>query len=78
MKLHGKDKLMIVDIKEGTLTEFKGCYRVIDSRFNRTFTVKYFDKDAGKYKNRRFSKDRYGYNVRKDPKWKPSTVRNPA
>lgn len=77
MKLHGKDKLMVINLNDNTTTEIKGCYRVIESKINRSFTAKYFDKDTAKYKNRRFSMDEYRYEVRKDPKWKPSTIRNP-
>lgn len=75
MKLHGKDKLMILNLKDHTTFHLPNVYRVIDNETSDNFVAKIWDPKKLLYKNRRFNKSMYAYSIKKDPKWKPSTVR---
>ena len=75
MKLHGKDKLMILDRTTHLARELPGAYRVIDNERYSDFIVKVFNSKTKKFGNRRFDKHIYAYSVEKDPEWKPSTIR---
>lgn len=75
MKLHGKDKLMILSKSEQTATHLPNVYRVIDNENSNYFVAKVFNPKTAMYSNRRFDKHDYAYAVERDPNWKPKTVR---
>lgn len=75
MKLHGKDKLMILNLQDHTSFHLPNVYRVIDNGINNSFVAKIWDPKKFLYKNRRFDKSMYSYSIEKDTEWKPSTVR---
>lgn len=75
MKLHGKDKLMILNLQDHTSFHLPNVYRVIDNEMSDSFVAKIWDPKKLLYKNRRFKKSQFAYSIEKDPWWKPSTVR---
>lgn len=75
MKLHGKDKMMILNREDHTAFHLPNVYRVIDHEESNEFIAKIRNPKTLKLSNRRFNKQKYAYSIEKDPLWVPSTVR---
>lgn len=75
MKLHGKDKLMILNLQDHTSFHLPNVYRVIDNEMHDSFVAKIWDPKKLLYKNRRFNKSMYSYSIEKDTEWKPNMAR---
>lgn len=75
MKLHGRDRLTILDRTNYTAKRLEGAYRIIDNDLYDEFVVKVKDPKTGKLISRRFDRKKYGYSIDKDPDWRPRIFR---